>query len=197
MKYTLIAVMALFSGSAFADTYQVDSAASSIEWKAGKKVGSFHNGAVQVKGGTIETDAKGQIKQATVVADMTTISNVDLKDSPDYQKKLVGHLSSGDFFNVEKFPEATFKLSSVTPKSGSKEEQIVKGELTMIGSTQPVEFVAHVHKEGNSLHSDGKLQIERLKWGLKYGSGSIFKSLTADKIINDSFDLTLHLVAKK
>lgn len=197
MKTTFLAALLILGASASADTFKIDSGASSIKWKAGKKIGSFHNGDVKVKSGSVETDAKGNVKAANVVADMKTISNEDLKGTPDYQKKLVGHLSSDDFFKVEKHPEATFALTSIEPKAGSKDEYTVKGNLSLIGKTEPVEFPAKISKSGNSITGTGTVVIERLKWGLEYGSGSIFKKLTADKIINDSFELTLNLVAKK
>lgn len=197
MKTALVFALALAGATAFADTYKIDTAASQVYWKAGKKIGSFHDGVVGIKSGTVETDAKGKIKGANVVVDMKAIQNHDLKESPDYQKKLVGHLSSEDFFHVEKHPEASFKLTEIAPKAGSKDEYTVKGQLTMIGQTHPIEFPAKITNEKGTLRGSAKVQIERLKWGLKYGSGSIFKSLTADKIINDSFDLTLDLVAQK
>jgi polyisoprenoid-binding protein YceI len=106
-------------------------------------------------------------------------------------------LASDDFFKVDKFPESTFKLSSITPKAGVKDEYTVKGELTFIGKTAPVEFPATMKVDKGTLTGTGKVKIERLKWGLQYGSGNIFKTLTADKIINDDFDLTLNIVAKK
>lgn len=197
MKTTLMAAIAFISTTALADVYKIDTAKSTVAWKAGKKVGSFHNGDVKIKSGEVETDKKGAVKSANVVVDMKTISNEDLKDSADYQKKLVGHLSSDDFFKVDKFPEASFKLTSLTPKAGSKDEYTVKGDLTMIGKTEAIEFPAKITSDKKTMTGTGTVVIERLKWGLQYGSGSIFKSLTADKIINDSFELTLNLVASK
>lgn len=197
MKTSVVSIITVLSAIAMADTYKIEPSASHIHWKAGKKVGSFHHGEVKVKSGTVETDAKGQLKNANIIADMKTISNQDLKDNPEYQTKLVGHLSSDDFFKVEKHPEATFEFKSITPKSGTKDEYNVKGNLTMIGSTQPIEFPAKIISEKGTLVGSAKIIVERLKWDLKYGSGSIFKSLTADKIINDTFELTLDLVAKK
>ncbi|MCC7441800.1 MAG: YceI family protein [Bdellovibrionales bacterium] len=197
MKTMIIAALVLLSPAAFADTYTIDPASSVIVWKAGKKMGSFHNGTVKVKSGEVEADAEGQVKAVKVVADMTTIANDDLKKNPEYQAKLVRHLSSEDFFKVEEHPEATFELSSVEAKKGAKGEYLLKGKLTMIGSTQAVEFPAKISTDQGMLSGNATLKVERLKWGLKYGSGSLFKELTADKIINDSFDLTLKLVAKK
>jgi polyisoprenoid-binding protein YceI len=197
MKSVFFAVTALLAAPAFADTYKIDTTASKVEWKAGKKVGSFHEGTIQIGGGELQTDKKGKINAGNVVIDMKTLSNTDLKDSPDMQKKLVGHLSSDDFFKVGSFPESTFKMTSIAPKAGSKDEYVVKGDLTIIGTTKPIQFPAKIVKGSNLLTGTAKLTIERLNWGLQYGSGSIFKTLTADKIINDTFDLTLNLVAKK
>lgn len=196
MKIAFITALTLAGSMAFADVYKIDTNASKVEWKAGKKLGSFHNGEVKLKSGEISTDPKGQPSGGNFSVDMKTITDHDLTD-PAYNKKLVGHLSSDDFFNVEKFPESTFVLKSVTPKSGSKDEYIVKGDLTMIGKTQPIEFPAKISSDKKTLSGKAQVVIERLKWGLQYGSDSVFKSLTADKIINDTFELTLNLVAKK
>ncbi|MNK19521.1 hypothetical protein D3C87_377430 [compost metagenome] len=178
-----------------ADVYKIDTKASSVAWKGTKKMGSFHTGGIALKEGQVNVDKKGQLTGGTVVVDMATISNEDLKDSPDFQKKLVGHLSSEDFFNVPKFPTATFKLTSITPKS--KDEVLVKGELTMIGKTNPIEFPAKVSTDKGVVTGEANVKVDRTKWGLKYGSGNFFKELAGDKIISDEFELTMKLVAKK
>lgn len=197
MKSLFLTAVTLLTSAAFATKYTIDTTASKVEWSAGKKIGDVHTGEIKVKSGNLETDAKGMIKSGEFVIDMKTISNTDLKEKPDYQKKLVDHLSSDDFFKITKFPESKFKMTSIAPKANSKDEFIVKGELTMIGTTKPVEVPVKITTEKDVMTGTGVLKIERLNWGLQYGSGSIFKTLTADKIINDSFDLTLKLVAKK
>lgn len=199
MKAIILAmgVMMLVGTAASADVYKIDTSASRVEWKAGKKIGSFHNGDIKVKSGQIETDAKGVVKSANVIVDMKTIGNEDLKDNPGMQGKLVGHLASDDFFKVGQHPESSFTLKSITPKAGAKDEYLVTGDLTIIGKTESITFPAKISRENDSLTGKATVTVERLKWGLQYGSGSIFKSLTADKIINDSFELTLNLVAKK
>jgi len=191
----LAVLLTALATTAFAGTYQLDTAQSQVLWKAGKKVGSFHNGDVKIKSGSLETTKDGSIKSLNVVVDMKTIASEDLKDSPEYKAKLEGHLSSEDFFHVEKFPEASFELTEIKPAK-SKGDYQVKGKLTIIGNTQPVEFPAKIQFEKESFTGTASLEIKRLNWGLKYGSGSIFKSLTADKIINDSFELTLKLKGK-
>ena len=181
------------AAAATAETYKVDTAASTIEWK-GKKVAYGHNGTLKVQSGEFQVE-KNMIKSGNVVADMKSIANVDIKEEKD-NKKLVGHLSSPDFFNVEKYPTSEFKVTSVTPSKG-KDEVVIKGDFTMIGQTHPVEFQATVKFENGTATGQGTLKIDRTVWGLKYNSGNFFKDLAADKIINNEIELTLKIVAKK
>ena len=53
-----------------------------------------------------------------IVADITTLENIDLKDNQEMKAKLEGHLKSTDFFEVEKFPTASYEITKVTEKSG-------------------------------------------------------------------------------
>ena len=178
-----------------ADVYKVDSTASIVNWKASKKVGGTHHGQIKLKSGEISLDKEGKLSDGSFSVDMTTISNEDLKDKAEYQKKLVAHLSNEDFFNVAKFPEASFKIKKVT--SASKTSAQVSGDLTFIGQTHSIEFPAKIASEKGVLTGSGTVVIDRTKWGLKYGSGNFFKELTADKIINNDFELELKIIAKK
>ncbi|HEY1078464.1 MAG TPA: YceI family protein [Bdellovibrio sp.] len=193
MKFVLGALVFVAVSAQAAETYKIDTAASSVAWKGFKKMGSSHDGGISVKEGTVTVD-KNKVTGGEVVVDMKTITNNDLKDSADYQKKLLGHLSNADFFNVEKYPTSTFKITKV---STVKNETIVKGDLTMIGQTNPVEFPIKVMIDKGTATGEGTLKIDRTKWGLKYGSGNFFKELAGDKIISDEFELTLKIVAKK
>nr|BFD59621.1 YceI family protein [Bdellovibrio sp. CKG001]BFD63000.1 YceI family protein [Bdellovibrio sp. HM001] len=177
-----------------AEVYKIDTKASTVAWKGTKKMGDAHVGGISVKEGEVTVN-KGQLTAGNVVVDMTTITNSDVKD-PGYNKKLVGHLSTEDFFNAGKFPTSTFKITSVAP-SKTKGEVIVKGDFTMIGATHPIEFPAKVTVDKGVATGEAVVKIDRTKWGLKYGSGNFFKELAGDKIINDEFELTLKLVAKK
>jgi polyisoprenoid-binding protein YceI len=180
-----------------ADVMKIDTAASSVGWKGTKKMGSAHNGNISIKEGSVTVDGKGMLKAGEFVVDMSTISNEDLKGSPDYQKKLVGHLASADFFDVAKFPTASFKIKSVKADAKKKDEVIINGDFTMIGKTQAISFPAKLSVDKGTASGEATIKIDRTKWGLKYGSGNFFKELTADKIISDDFELTLKLVAKK
>jgi len=64
----------------------------------------------------------------------------------------------------------------------------VTADLTLKGITKPVTFDITVN--GNKATS--ALKIDRTKYGIEYGSGSIFDSL-GDKAINDEFELAVEL----
>jgi len=73
---------------------------------------------------------------------MNSINATDL--SGEYQGKLNGHLKNGDFFEVEKFPTASFKITSVKKNSDKVYNKLVTGNLTVKGKTSPVSFPAKV-----------------------------------------------------
>ena len=79
----------------------VSAADSKINW-LGKKVTGQHNGTINVSKGDIMVD-NGKITGGKVEVDMKSIKNQDLTDA-GMNTKLVGHLSSADFFEVEKYP---------------------------------------------------------------------------------------------
>ena len=196
MKFVLGALVTLITTVSMAapETYKLDTKTSTITWKGTKKVGSFHTGGISFQEGTVNVEGQ-KVTGANLVVDMKTMTNTDLKDAKD-QAKLIGHLSSADFFDVSKYPTSTFKVTSVTP-SKKAGEVTVKGEFTMIGQTHPIEFPAKVTVANGKLSGEANIKIERTKWGLKYGSGNIFKELTADKVINDEFELSLKISAAK
>jgi len=197
MMKSILATLLLFVtiSAQAADIYKIDPKASTINWKASKKLGTTHTGSISVKEGQIQADKSGLISGGVISVDMAAITNEDLKGSPEYHKKLLGHLASEDFFNVAKYPVSSFKILNVSAKS--KDEVLVKGELTMIGKTNPIEFPAKVTMVNGVLSGEATIKVDRTKWGLKYGSGNFFKELTADKVINNEFELGLKLVAKK
>lgn len=170
-----------------ASTLTVDAAASAVTWKATKVVGG-HDGNVKIKSGKVTVEGN-IIKSVDIVVDMSSISCRDLEDA-EYNKKLVDHLKSADFFDVAKHNTASFKLTSV--KDGT-----ATGNLTMKGISKPVTFPAVFTTEGGITKSTINLKVNRLDWGLKYNSGKFFdpKKL-GDKMINDDFEIGISLAAK-
>lgn len=172
------------------EAYNVEST-SPVKW-VGKKITGEHAGNVSVKEGSL-TFTGDALTGGVVTVDMNTITVTDIPASDEMNGKLVGHLKSPDFFNVQKYPEAKLVITSSTKtKTGLK----VKGNLTFIGQTNPIEFDAVVSKTAKSANLKSDVKIDRTIWGLKYGSGSFFKGL-GDKAINNEFLLSVDLTAKK
>jgi polyisoprenoid-binding protein YceI len=194
MTKILLTFALIFAANANAEVYKVDSSASVVTWHGSKKVGAKHFGKISLKDGEVVTNEKNEPIGGNFAIDMTTISDMDMASDPEHQKKLEGHLSSPDFFNVKKYPTSNFKITSITKKGN---DHIVKGDLTIIGETHPVEFPAKITKDTTGWTGEGTVKIDRTKWNLKYGSGNYFKELTADKIINNEIELDLKLVARK
>ena len=183
-NYLLALAITLSSFGLFAQTQKVNTEKSSINW-LGKKIGGQHEGIIKIKSGTLELK-NDQIVSGNFTVDMTSITNTDIKNEV-YNKKLVGHLKSDDFFGVEKFPTASLNITKATKFSNGKTS--VTGELTIKGKTESITF--DLIKSENSYTS--KIEIDRSKYDVKYGSTSFFDSL-GDKAIDDIFILNIVLL---
>jgi len=177
--------------TAKATTYTINSQKSMMAWH-GKKVTGEHNGTIDINKGNLIFDGT-RLTGGVLEVDMKSVKNLDLTDV-GYNKKLTTHLMSEDFFNAEKYPTATLKITKVTPKGGNDYE--VAGTLTIRGITNPITFPATVKLNGGTAEVSAKVVIDRSKYDVKYGSKSFFENI-GDKMIYDEFDLTANLVATK
>jgi len=172
-------------------TFNVDVKKSTLAWH-GQKVTGEHNGTVELNKGNLVFDGKKLIG-GLIEVDLTSIKNLDVADE-GYRTKLVNHLKSDDFFNVEKYPTATLKITKAMPKGGNQYD--LTGDLTIRGKTAPVTFPATVTLDGNNATATATVVVDRSKYDVKYGSKSFFENI-GDKMIYDEFDLKVDLVARK
>ncbi len=188
---SILAIVALTGSSLSAQNYIVDAGESSLAWKGNKLTGS-HNGVVSIRDGSLSKNEKGMTGKFAI--DMTTIDCLDMEG--EYGEKLVAHLNNEDFFNVEKFPVATFVVTSLTSmeEPGKDINAVVQGDLTIKGITNRIFFPAYVSSDENGLKANASFSIDRTKWEIQYGSGSIFDGL-GDRIIYDDIEFDLVLVA--
>ena len=183
----LLAILLLIGTlSASAQKSEIDLSKSQVLW-TGKKIGGSHNGKIQIQRGSFELK-NGEIESGNVVIDMNSLTNDDLKDA-GYNKQLVDHLKSDDFFGVNNHPTATFKITRAGKFNSDK--ALVTGLLTIKGKTEKVSFV--VNRKDNVYST--QLKVDRSKFGVRYGSKSFFNNL-GDKVIDDMFTLDIKLVLK-
>lgn len=172
------------NGNGEKSTFSVDTDASKVYW-IGKKVTGEHSGYLMLNEGSIVVK-DDKVVSADINMNMNSIEVTDLEG--EWKDKLVGHLKSDDFFSVEKHPNASFKITSVT--NGK-----VVGNLSVKGITHEISFPAEISVNGNTVTANGTASIDRTKWDIKYGSGKFFSDL-GDKMINDEFEIKFELSAK-
>lgn len=165
------------------DGYKVDIEKSKLTW-VGKKVTGSHTGAINIAEGSFVTNGK-KVTGGSFAIDMTSITDIDKNE------RLVGHLKSDDFFSTEKNPKATFLITMIT---GDKDQYTIKGNLTIKGITNEVEFPATIQTDAKQLTAKAKILVDRTKFDIKFRSGNFFENL-GDKAIEDNFELNVELVA--
>ncbi len=167
-------------------TLAVDTKGSKIHWLA-KKVTGQHEGTIGITSGNLMVDG-GKVKGGDFVIDMKSIVCTDIADE-GYNKKFIGHITTGDFFEVEKFPTAAFKITKVVGAD-------ITGDLTMHGVTKSITFPAKITVTGGKATATASIPVDRTDFGVKYGSKKFFDSI-GDKAIDDVFTLDITLVAGK
>jgi polyisoprenoid-binding protein YceI len=143
------------------------------------------------------TDIKGTIVD---VADDPTSSSVDIVIDPasidTSDDKRDGHLRSPDFFDVEAFPEITFKSTRI---QGAREEFTLTGDLTIRDHTRPVTLDATFNGTGTNPYGShvasfsAVTKLSRKDFGLNWNVG-----LEAGGVlVSDDFKVSIEIEAVK
>lgn len=148
-------------------TYNLDKAHSFIGFKV------KHMGLIEVPGffrdftGTVNYDAKDPAKSTVEFTAKATSVDTGVTGRDN-------HLRNADFFEVEKFPEITFKSTKVEKKGAG---WIVTGDFTMKGVTKSVAipfniagFLPADQRSGGKMGVTAETSINRRDYGVNYGS---------------------------
>lgn len=174
------------------ESYTVNTEASELQW-TGRKLTGSHTGTLKLKSGKLILE-EGYLTGGSFVIDMTSMTNEDIENE-ESRNKLMGHLRSDDFFSTANYPEATLKITSVE-QGDSRSDYGITADLTIKGKTNSIIFPARVETTNEGLSAEATITFDRTKWDVRYGSGSIFKSL-GDKAIYDDVEIVVNLVAGK
>lgn len=166
----------------------VDTRESVVAWKGSNTFGS-HAGYVYVSKGELKME-NNQLVGGAVEVDMNTIED----DQHDRNNGVIDHLKDPDFFDVKKFPFSTIAITKVA--SVNNEDKEITGNLTIKDMTHPVTFPAKIEVKDGIIKANGKLVIDRTKWGVRYKSKTFFNDL-ADDTISDSIRFDIKIVARK
>ena len=177
-------------------TYTVEASQSTFTWSAKKPLieGYIDSGTISVTTGAITVGTTTANGSFTI--DMNTLRVGLTAKKPGKEGALEKHLKSDDFFDVAKYPTATFLIKQVGETASSSTEFIytIRGDLTMKGKTNEISFPAEIYFKDGMLHAKASFEIDRTKWGLTYGSGNFFQNL-GDKMIDDMVALSFHVLA--
>jgi polyisoprenoid-binding protein YceI len=168
--------------------YLVDTDMSSVVWSGKKTLVTnwIDSGNIKMKSGTF-TVTDGTISEGSVVFDMNSI--VAMKTGAGGgEDKLSTHLKSGDFFDVVKFPTATFTMKQADATS-------ITGDMTIHGITKEITVPVSMMMHNDVTMIAGKTSLDRALFDIKFGSSSFFNDLK-DNVIDDLFTLDFIIVAK-
>lgn len=165
-------------------TLTADTTKSFVHWK-GTMVGVYsHEGNVKLTKGFLEMD-NGEVVGGEFTVDMSSMEPTDENYNPEEGKtpeKLVGHLSSDDFFAVTEYPTATFVV-----KSADREAKTLTGDLTIRGNTHEEQVTNVVFNDGSAT---GTLVFDRQKYDVSWKA-------MKDVVLEDDIELEINLVAQK
>jgi len=120
------------------NTYTIDPNHSTIHfWVRHMMVAKVHGELSDITGTVQINLAEPEKTQVDVTIDATTLTTRN--------EQRDGHLKSGDFLDVEKFPTIAFKSTSAR-RTGDGEYQVV-GDLTVHGTTKPVTLAVEATPE--------------------------------------------------
>ena len=161
--------------------YLITAQNSKIEF-IGSKVTSSNNGSFGDFSGQI--DYAGTPETSHVSINIKTESLTT--DTPDLTK----HLKTADFFDVAKYPEATFVSTSIKAGGDKGASHTVTGNLTLHGVTKAVTFPATISVTPDVASVDSTFSINRKDFGINYAGQT-------DNLIRDDVVLKLTIRASK
>lgn len=175
---------------------RLDREKSRLAW-TGRNLTNRHYGQIRLQSGWIDIDDAMAPGAGEVIADMKGITCEDITDSK-MNGILIGHLSNADFFLVDKYPVASFRLHKATPikdASPGLPNFAVSGEMTIRGVTRPLEFDAMLNPVEEGVSFQANLELNRVSFGAVYGSGSLFERLGMH-LVNDLVTIQVSAIFK-
>jgi polyisoprenoid-binding protein YceI len=147
-------------------TFTVSAQKSKVDW-VGSKKSDYHTGYFPVKSGSVQVDG-GKLVGGSFVIDVAGLKVTDERGG----EKLQGHLSSGDFFDISKFGEATFTINTVDYIKADR--ATIKGDLNLKGIKAPVTFTAIIRNaDDKGFFAEAFLPFDRTIFGINYGVGMV------------------------
>src|SRR5213083_146938 len=140
-----------------AETLVISPENSKVEFVAAKVTRS-HNGSFKQFNGTINLSGNSA-EQSRVTIDIETSSVVTDED------QLTGHLKTPDFFDVTKYPKATFLSTKIAPDAAGGATHSVTGNFDLHGVKKSITFPATIQIALDSVSVNAEFAINRKDFG--------------------------------
>lgn len=168
--------------AANAETLPITAENSKVEFVAAKVTRS-HNGSFRQFSGTIDL-ANNSPEQSRVNIDVQTNSVVTDDDG------LTKHLQTPDFFDVAKYPRATFTSTKIEANTSGGGTHLVSGNFDLHGVKKSISFPATIQVAPDSVSVNAEFSLNRKDWGLVYAG-------KADDLIRDGVVIKLTIKAPR
>lgn len=173
-------------------SYNVLTDKSTLAWKGFKPTGT-HDGTVGISKGTMSL-AGNDLVGGKFMIDLNDMVCLDIPADKKGNADLVGHLKSEDFFDVAKFPNATFEITDVAKADGKVN---VSGNLTIKGITKNITIPAtFASANGFVTFKSDKFKFDRTEFGIKYKSTKLV-DVIKEKSIDDLVEMSFDIMAQK
>lgn len=164
------------------EALQITPANSTIAF-VGYKVTGRHQGGFTMFDGVVDL-VNGKPEESSVSVNIDT--NTLFADDP----KLTDHLKSPDFFDVAKFPKATFKSTKIEAGAKEPNNYTITGDLDLHGIKKSIQFPAKIDVTDNDVTVKVSFRLNRKDFGMMYPG-------KADDLINDDVSLLLDVKAPR
>ena len=176
-----IVIISLSISSKAQSVFKVNVDKSKCSWTGYAAVGNYSpTGTIQLSSGRLNFDGV-KISKAVFEFDMKSITH----ENKDLQK----HLRNEDFFDVEKYPKATFILEKIMNNE-------VTGLLKIKDVQKKISFPITIKKSEKEIQIQANINVNRTDFGIKYNSTNFFSNL-GDYAIKDNFEFRLDLSMDK
>ncbi len=177
-------------------------------WTGGLKFGpKTHNGKLRLLNGNINLNEQNISGDVTI--NMLSLTNSELSGTSS--ERLVGHLRSADFFDVEKYPTAklSIKNSKIIEKlNDGRYKMLIDGDMTIKSKTNPISFEAIIDLNSEVKTAEGKLVFNRNDFNVQYRSEmhlndpktfwnkiQTTRDTAKDKVINEEIEIRFNVVS--
>ena len=169
-----------------AGTWTIDASHSEVSFTVRHMAVSKVRGRLGSVSGEIVTSQDPASSAVTAEVDVTTVTT--------FNEQRDGHIKSGDFFEIENHPTASFRSTSLTHDG---DDFVLTGDLTLKGVTQPITLGLEVSGFGPDAYGgtragfSAKGTINRRDFGLSFDA----KLDNGGLVVSDKVDLELDIEA--